>query len=423
MKFYRGLKPALLFVFTLCAAAPVAAQHDVPLTLAEAEDRALAGEPGHAALLARAAALEEQAVVAGQLPDPTLRVGLLNYPLSSGDFSTEGMTQAQLGVRQSFPPGKTRAYSTRRFESLAEEMSQGAAARTRDVLTNVRVAWLETYYWQQARDILNESRPFFNDLAEVSRSLYSVGRKNQQDVLRAELELRRLDDRLIEINRRHAESIAVLAQWLGPDARRPVALKLPDWEHMPALESLRTKLASHPAVQAAEAQVAAQSAAVDVAKERKKPRWALDLGYGYREGELSNGDPRSDFVSLAVTVDLAVFQKNRQDRSLSAALRERSAAEQDRQVVLRRLASELDAEYALWQDISLRVVLYETSILGLSADQAQAALLAYQSEAGDFADVMRGYIDDLNTRLDFVRLRVERAQSYAVLANLGGLPR
>ena len=58
MKFYRGLKPALLFVFTLFAAAPVAAQHNVPLTLAEAEDRALAGEPGHAALLARAAALE-----------------------------------------------------------------------------------------------------------------------------------------------------------------------------------------------------------------------------------------------------------------------------------------------------------------------------------------------------------------------------
>ena len=59
--------------------------------------------------------------------------------------------------------------------------------------------------------------------------------------------------------------------------------------------------------------------------------------------------------------------------------------------------------------------------VGLSEDQAQAALLAYQSEAGDFADVMRGYIDDLNTRLDHVRLKVERGQSYAALANLGGI--
>ena len=53
-------------------------------------------------------------------------------------------------------------------------------------------------------------------------------------------------------------------------------------------------------------------------------------------------------------------------------------------------------------------------------DQAQAALLAYQSDAGDFADVMRAYIDDLNTRLEHTRLQVERAQSFAVLASLGG---
>ena len=36
---------------------------------------------------------------------------------------------------------------------------------------------------------------------------------------------------------------------------------------------------------------------------------------------------------------------------------------------------------------------------------------------------MRGFIDELNTRLDHIRLQTERAQSYAVLANLGGLPR
>ena len=49
--------------------------------------------------------------------------------------------------------------------------------------------------------------------------------------------------------------------------------------------------------------------------------------------------------------------------------------------------------------------------------------MAYQSDATDFADVMRGYINDLNTRVDYVRLRTDRAKSYAVLSNLGGIPR
>ena len=354
-----------------CSLAAAHAQHNVPLTLAEAEDRALESEPGHAALIARAAALEETAIVAGQLPDPSMRVGLANYPISSGSFSTEGMTQAQLGFRQSFPSGKSRAFRTEKYDSLAREMSENAAARSRDVLTGVRSAWLEPYYWQQARDIVTESRPFFIDLAEVSRSLYSVGRKTQQDVLRAELELGRLDDRLLEIDRHHALAIAALSEWLGADARRPVAAKLPVWDQVPPLEALRENFAAHPAVLAADAQIAARQAGVSVAEESKKPGWALDLGYGYREGELSNGDPRSDFVSLSVTLDMPFFHKNRQDRSLSAALSERSAAQYEKAALLRQLSSRLDAEYAQWHDLSRRLALYETSILELSGSQSE----------------------------------------------------
>ncbi len=104
-------------------------------------------------------------------------------------------------------------------------------------------------------------------------------------------------------------------------------------------------------------------------------------------------------------------------------MRERYAAEQSRQELLRRLASQLEREHARWQELSRRMVLYEERILDQAEGRAGAALLAYQSDAGDFADVMRGYIDNLDTRLELVRLKVERAQSYAVLANLGGLPR
>jgi outer membrane protein TolC len=399
------------------------AQQNIPLTLAEAEDRALDGEPGHAAILARAHSLQEQSVAAGQLPDPKLRMALANYPLESGGFTTEGMTQAQLGIRQAFPPGKTRSVSTRQFQSLATAMTESADGRTRDVLTSVRKAWLETYYWSQAYSITTESRPFFSDLATVTRSLYAVGRKNQQDVLRAELELSRLDDRIIDINRQRARARASFSEWVGAAASRPLAPNLPAWEQVPALEVLRTQLLIHPALKSADARIDARQAGVDLANERFKPGWALDLGYGYREGFLPNGDPRSDFISLAVTVDLPLFRKNRQDRKLAAALSERLAANESREELLRRLSSQLDAEYARWLDLGRRVELYGSLIINQTEDQARASLAAYQSDAGDFADVMRGYIDELNAQLMHIRLQVEQAQSYAALANLGGLPR
>lgn len=420
----RRLSAARLLV--LCCVLAVTAAHareDIPLTLAAAEDLALDREPGTAALEHRATALDEQAVAAGQLPDPTLRVGLANFPIQSGGFSTEAMTQAQLGIRQAFPPGKTRAVGTRRFRSLAREMEETADARQRDVLLAVRQAWLDAYYWQRSEDVVADVQPFFGDLVSVSRSLYEVGRKTQQDLLRAELELSRLDERLIEIDRRQAEARAELSRWVARAADRPIARKLVESEPLPPVEALEDRLPEHPAVLAAEARIAAHEAGVDLAHERFKPGWALDLGYGYREGLLPGGEPRSDFVSLSVTVDLPLFRGNRQNRELAAALSERRAAEASREELLRRLGSELDREYARWQELTRRIALYEERILGQVEGRAAAALLAYQSDAGDFADVMRGYIDRLDTRLEFVSLEVERARSYAVLANLGGLPR
>ncbi len=393
-----------------------------PLSLAEAEQRAIQHEPGQKALKARANALEERSVMVGQLPDPKLRMGMANFPLESGGFTTEGMTQAQIGIRQAFPPGKTRSISARQFQSLAKAMDRNADARGRDVLTSVRNAWLESYYWDRAHSTLSESRPFFSDLVNITRSLYAVGSKDQQDLLRAELELSRLDDRLIDIDRQRAGARAELAQWIGEEASRPLADKLPAWEQLPRLETLREALNSHPAITAADAQIEAQVAGIDLAKEQYKPGWALDLGYGYRDGMLSTAGSRSDFLSLSVTVDLPFFRKNRQDRGLAAALSERHAAMETKDELLRRLNRQLEAEYSRWRDLTRRVALYETRILGQAEDQANAALAAYQSEAGDFADVMRGFIDDLDTRLDHIRLQIERTQSYAVLANLGGLP-
>ncbi len=48
---------------------------------------------------------------------------------------------------------------------------------------------------------------------------------------------------------------------------------------------------------AADARIAAREAGIDLAEEQYKPGWAIDLNYGLRDGQLPNGDPRSDFFS------------------------------------------------------------------------------------------------------------------------------
>lgn len=405
------------------AAMPALAQSGIPLTLAEAEELALDAEPGHEMLLARAQALDEQSIAASSLPDPQFRAGLLNYPVESGGFSTEAMTQAQLGLRQMFPPGDTRALSTRRYTLLADETTETANARHRDVLVAVRHAWYEARYWHEAHDTVTATRPLFADLLTVTRAMYSSGRGNQQDVLSAELELSRIDDRLLAISEQQSRARATLSEWIGDAARRPLAEAHPAMDRMPPLAELHPALESHPALAAAQARIDAQNAEVGLAEERFKPGWAVDLAYGYRDGLMPDGAPRSDFVSLTVTVDLPMLRKSRRDSSLRAALSERRAADAAKEQTARQMKSRLDAEYVRWQQLGRRIELYETTMLPQAEDRAQAALLAYQSETADFADVMRGRIDALTVQLETARLRIERGQSRAVLANLGGLSR
>jgi outer membrane protein TolC len=399
------------------------AQQDIPLTLAAAEDLAIEAEPGREAMLAQANAFDEESVAAAQRPELKLRMALANYPIESGGFTTEGMTQAQLGLRVEFPPGGVLDANARQFGSRANEMRESANARSRDVLASVRHAWLETYYWQRTHAIVNEARPFFVDLLTVTRSLYSVGRRNQQDLLRAELELSRLDDRLIEINNQHTRAIASLSEWIGRDANRPLAEKLPDWTTVPSLPAMQSDLREHPAVMAANARIDTREARIDAAEEDHKSGWMWELGYGYRDGRLPDGTSRSDFVSLSVTMDLPFGRDDRQGRHLAAAFSERRAAEASKDELLRRLSSRLDAEYSQWSELSRRIDLYEQQILSQAGDNARASLVAYQSDAADFANVMRAYIDDLDTRVEYTRLVVERAKSFAALANLGGFPR
>ncbi len=398
-----------------------AAQNTVPLTLADAERLAVRAEPGGRAIREQAAALREHATVAGSLPSPVLRIGLNNYPIESGGFSTEGMTQLNLGLRQAFPAGKALELDEQRLQRLSDGLIEQAEARGRNVLADVRNAWLELYFLDRAEALIRESRPFFADLSDTTRSLYAVGRRSQQDVLRAELELSRLDDRLVDIERRRGQARAMLAEWIGAEAARPVAADWPSWPALPPVEELHHRLDAHPLVLAAGAEVDASDAGVGIAEARRKPQWSLDVGYGYREGMLPGGQPRSDMVTIGVSVELPWFRKRSIDGALSAALRERSATRASRQRLQSELVRRLDAGYAEWRQLERRLHLYDTKILVQAREQADSSLTAYQSDAGDFADVMRAYIGYLNTRIEHVRLKVDQAQAYVLLANLGGL--
>ena len=79
-----------------------------PLSLSEAIRLAVTAEdPQLLSLVEKTAALEDQAIADAQLEDPTISGGIANLSTDTFRFSQENMTQAQVGIRQVFPAGRT----------------------------------------------------------------------------------------------------------------------------------------------------------------------------------------------------------------------------------------------------------------------------------------------------------------------------
>ncbi len=400
---------------------PLSALAASELDLAAAERLALKEDvtaPRHEAL---AEARREQAVAEESLPDPRLKLGALNLPTDSFSRTQEGMTQLAVGVQQAFPPGDTLRLRGQQAQVLARVEEARARALRLAVLRDARERFLDVYYQVEAGHIVDESRELFRQLLDITRAHYAAGRKNQQDVLRASVELGLLDDRRTRIRTAEERARAALARLIGQGAAyRPVARSFPRLPPVPDEAALAAAIESHPAVRAAMAQVEAGQIAVDVERQRYKPGWMLDLTYGNRAGYNPDGSERSDFLSAMVTVDLPLFTGNRQDRYVARRQKEVEAARLNRDDVYLRLMRQLKADHAEWLRLKERVALYHQTIVPEAEQNAEASLAAYQAGVTDFTGLMRARLTELDAHLTALRLRVDQAKAQARLIYLSG---
>jgi hypothetical protein len=167
---------------------------DLTLSLQEAERLVLMDDPSIAQFNAKAEALGQRAVAEGQLPDPKIRLGMLNFPTDTFDRSQEPMTQLLFGVQQTFPKGQSLSVKTRRTRALSSAQREQAENQKLVALREVRLSWLELYYWLGAEQVVGQNQDYFAQLVEVTQLQYAVGRHNQQDVIRAQLELKQMLD-------------------------------------------------------------------------------------------------------------------------------------------------------------------------------------------------------------------------------------
>jgi outer membrane protein TolC len=401
----------LLLLFTTNASA---------LNLTQAEKLALSDDPMVKSYLASSRAFEEQSIADNALPDPKLRLGMFNLPVDTFSTTQEPTTQLRLGVQQSFPKGDSLEYKQQQSRWLSKASMAQADDENLKIIRDLRETYFNLYYEIEAEKVINSSRVLFKSLVKITEAHYASGRVKQQDVLRADLELLRLDDRQVKVLGMQDEYRAMLAQWIGESAYETVDNEFPVLPNLPEVIDVNAMLTEHPAIKMETSKVSASRSMVSIAKQGYSPGVNAFVEYRKRFGDNPNGSDRADMLAAMVTLDIPLFTGKRQDKQVAAMIEKSTAAKYQRDNKLRVLKRMFDKDQAAYKRLGEREKLYAEELTRSAKNNAEASLRAYQSGVTEFTTLMRSRITELNVKLAELRVRVDRARAQARLLYLMG---
>lgn len=371
--------------------------------------------------------LQSMGVSAGTLPDPSFNLGLVNAPLDSLDFGPESMTQLKAGFSQTFSRGQTLSLRQEKLEKLSQIQPFARENRKAQVAVLVSHLWLEAFRSQKTIALIEHDRELFEYLVEIAQSSYTSvsGRIRQQDIVRAQLELTRLEDRLTVLQQQGEMQLAKLGEWLGYDQYGLNIKMNSGFEQTTAIPNLigapqnsqkRRRLAEvinqHPKILSINQKIDAGEAGINLAKQSHKPQWGLNASYGIR-GNNPEGDNRSDLISVGLNVTLPLFTHTHHDKHVQAARADKEAIKTERALTLRQLMSGFDTAEVQYLRLNNRKTLFDTRLLKETSEQAEASLAAYTNDNGDFTEVVHARIGELNAIIDALNIDIDIQKSLA----------
>ncbi|MBV6323750.1 TolC family protein [Duganella violaceipulchra] len=404
------IAPKAAFALSLLAAIHSALAAPQSLTLGEAQQRAAARSRQLSAQDQAITAANEMAVAAGQRPDPVLKIGIDNLPVSGSDRLSLGndfMTMRRIGLSQELTRADKLHWRSARYQIEGDKAMAQKDVALAAIQRDTAIAWLEVFYTGEMAGAVSAQAAVSHQEIEAAEAAYRGGRGSSADILAAKSALLALDDRTSEVQRRQRAASTMLARWTGEETSVTGA---PDIERIrldPA--TLDTDLAHHPEIAVLNKQEDIAQADANLARANQHIDWSVDVAFQQR------GSAYSNMVSIGISVPLQWDRKNRQDRELTAklALVEQTKAERDE--MLREHVAQTRTMIIAWHSGRERIARYTRESLPLAAERSQAMLAAYRGGKGTLADVLATRRGEVELRLQALEIELDTARLWAQL--------
>ena len=406
---------SMQFVAFAGALALALSAHAQELTLEEALRLGEAQSPRLSAQRHALTAAEEQTRRATELPDPKLRLGIENLPVTGDDrfrYDRDFMTTRALGVMQEFPNSSKREARGARAERARDVARTMLASQRAALYRDIGVAWVDVHFAERARGAQERLVRQLEDQADTSAAGVARGRQSAAESFMVRGAVEQARDGVLDLERMIERGRATLGALLGDDASRPLAAP-PDFGRMlHPRQALLEGLQDHPQLRVLERRQDLARAEVELARASRKSDWSLEVGYGYRKPAFDN------MLTVMVAIDLPWQAERRQDRDVASRLAELEQARALREDARRLQEAEVRGWLADYDAGARRIARFHAHVLPLARDRAEAALAAYRGGRGELSQLLDAQRAISDAELALIAVEAQRAKAWAVLSYL-----
>ncbi|MFW5653459.1 MAG: TolC family protein [Planctomycetota bacterium] len=404
--------------------------------------------PGLEAAFFRWQAALERLPQVRALPDPMLTYGVFIQEIET----RVGPMQQQISLAQRIP-----WFGTLAAREDAAALAAIAAFHEFDaarlvLFEDVRTHLTELWYLEQSREIVDASMQLLEQAEAILRTRIRVGSAGPGDLVRIQIELARLEDRLQQIEETAGRRRAMLNATLNRSADAPLppapvpiersasvidttsqAFETPGDAGSPMNtgDTLdpddRTRLRSsmettNPSLLAQRARKARAAVNQELARLSGGP----DLTFGVAWTRVE--DPARPVVDSGKDPVLATFSLNlpiwraKYEAAEREAIAERLALAAGETAIVARLDAELEQQLSNLRDGQRRISLYDNTLIPKAEEALEITLAGLRSDTADLLDLLDAEQTRIDLQLERARALADASIAEAVIERIAGTP-
>ncbi len=372
---------------------------------------ALQKNPGVQSALRQVDALRHRVPQAKTLPDPTVSVGwagnIAPFSVQNGDPSSNRAIAANQGIPY---PGKLKLRG-----EIADREAEAARwdyeAARRKLVADVKSAYYDYFAAAKAVEITEKNKDLLQKLSSIAEARYRVGKGIQQDVLRSQVEISLLRQRLTVFEQQRGTAQVRLNTLLFRDPEAPLP---PPASFEPAkighsLDELYTLAREQDTgLQREQRMIERNQYAVNLAQKDYRPDF--NVGYMYQQRP-----DMPDMHGFTVTANIPIFYRTKQREAVREQTEQLASSQRSKENRQTELSFAVKQQYLLAKSSEQLLKLYSQAIVPQSSLALESSMASYQVGAVDFLTILTNFTVVLDYEVSYYR---ELANYQMALANL-----